>query len=153
MGNIHKETGGKFNPLVQSGADVINGKNNVGLIQWNNKTFDIVGSTVDAQMNYLVEGGWKGNTDKFRAQLKAEIPTIKQDLSVAGSNVTGLSSDELQAYVAAYVFAWKVEVCFNCNVGWNKYHITEKGISPSDRSKFAVDYFKRMNNSSDKLKW
>jgi murein DD-endopeptidase MepM/ murein hydrolase activator NlpD len=153
LGNIHKETGNTFNPLIQSGADVINGKNNVGLIQWNNKTFDTVGSTVDAQMNYLVEGGWKGNTDRFRAQLKAEIPTIKQDLSVAGSNVTGLSSDELQAYVAAYVFAWKVEVCFNCNVGWAKYHITEKGISPSDRSKFAVDYFKRMNNSSDKLKW
>lgn len=153
LGNIHKETGGTFNPLIQSGADVINGKNNVGLIQWNNKTFDTVGSTVDGQMNYLVEGGWKGNTDRFRAQLKAEIPTIKQDLSVAGSNVTGLSSDELQAYVAAYVFAWKVEVCFNCNVGWGKYHTTEKGISPSDRSKFAVDYFKRMNNPNDKLKW
>ncbi len=153
LGNIHKETGGTFNPLIESGADVINGKNNVGLIQWNNKTFDTVGSTVTAQLNYLLEGGWKRNTDNFRAQLKTEIPTIKYDLSVAGSNVTGLSSDELQAYVAAYIFAWKVEVCYGCNVGWDKYHIKDRGILPAGRSTFAVDYFKRMNTSSDNLKW
>ena len=160
LGNMYIETITTFNPYSTNAKD-FNGYPSLGLIQWNGryiaggtkdveKGFDVIGRTVVAQLNYMVEGPTKRTTDQFRAQLKKEI---QQNFTVATSNVGGLTPDELQAYVAAYVFAWKTEVCFNCNLGWDKYHSEESNTAPYKRSVNAVKFLKRMNDTNDKLKW
>jgi murein DD-endopeptidase MepM/ murein hydrolase activator NlpD len=154
LGNI--ETESNFNPNA-GGADANTNSTNIGLIQWNNKTLNEVGSTVRAQMDYLVEGGWEKNVNTFRTELKKNIPDIKLDTSAAGDKVTNLSPDELQVYIAAFVFSKYVEGCFNCQK-WESYNTityTKKGVEiiAYERSQNAVAYFKRINDPNDKLKW
>lgn len=154
MGNI--ETESYFNPNA-GGADANTSSTNIGLIQWNNKTLNEVGSTVAAQMNYLIEGGWKKNVDTFRSELKKNIPDIKLDTSAAGDKVSNLSPDELQVYIAAFIFSKYVEGCFNCQK-WESYNTimyTKKDVQirAYERSQNAVAYLKRMNDPNDKLKW
>jgi murein DD-endopeptidase MepM/ murein hydrolase activator NlpD len=177
LGNIHKETGGTFNPYTTNKEDE-NGYPSLGLIQWNTRyigggtkdteqAFKIIGLTVAAQMIYMTEGAWKNNTDRFRDAYKNKLLTI--DTSGAkvtkrgkeGDKVANLKPEELNAYLAAFLFADIVEVCYGCNEGDNlseqfkNYHIGAKAerFEVWERSETAVDYLKQMNNSSDKLKW
>jgi murein DD-endopeptidase MepM/ murein hydrolase activator NlpD len=179
LGNIHKETGGTFNPYSTNPKDE-NGFASLGLIQWNAKyigggikdteeAFKIIGLTVAAQMIYMTEGAWKNNTDRFRDAYKNKLSTI--DTSGAkvtkrgkeGDKVANLKPEELNAYLAAFLFANIVEVCAGCNdkkgdnlsEQFKNYHIGAKAeqFEVWVRSETAVDYLKQMNNSSDKLKW
>ena len=170
LGNIHQETSGTFNPYATNQKD-LNNYPSLGLIQWNGqyiaggtkdkeKAFNVICRTVQTQLTYLTEGAWKSSSDKFRDAVKNKLSGI--DTSGAGNKVNGLSADQLKAYVAAYIFADIVEVCAGCNEGaeassegFKNYHTGTKAIAYETwgRSKKAVEYFKRMSNSGDKIKW
>jgi len=137
MGNMHKETGGKFNPLATNKADT-NGYPSLGLIQWNGafnginskdteKGFDVIGRTVNEQISTLFKMG------TYKKWLK-EVATAKD----AGD--------------AGYLFAKTVEVCYGCNLGENAYY-NEAKYGAADRSKLANDYYNRFNNTNDPLYW
>ena len=144
MGNIHKETGGTFNPLSINKTDE-NGYPSVGLIQWNglsnkfgpskdsSKILDIIGRTVDAQLTFLIDK-WSTYKKWFEKQLK--------------DNNTG----ESNVWYLAYEFAKIVEVCVNCNKGLETYK-NDKKFNVSQRSKLAESYFQRFNTSGDELLW
>jgi murein DD-endopeptidase MepM/ murein hydrolase activator NlpD len=166
LGNIEQESG--FNPYA-SGKDAnIKTTKNIGLIQWNGKTIDDVGRTVDAQMNYLLEGGWKRNTDRFRKAYINKLSTIDTTVAIVkkkgkeGNKVQGLTPEQLKAYVSAYIFADIVEVCAGCNEGaeastegFKNYHTSKNAeiYNNWERSEQAVKYLNRMNDTNDKLKW
>jgi hypothetical protein len=171
LGNMMTETGGSFDPEITNGRDV-NRLISVGLIQWNsinfNKTnkqgvLNKIGYTVQAQLDYLTAGGWKNKTNQFREDFKKEIqnqnPTLK--ISQTKGKAEGLSEGEFNAYKAGYFFAQSVEICNNCNQGFESYHETitktvgtdKYTIKAFERSGYAVDFYKRMNDVNDPLKW
>jgi murein DD-endopeptidase MepM/ murein hydrolase activator NlpD len=177
LGNMDKETGGTFNPYSTNPKDE-NGYPSIGLIQWNgsgigggtkdtDKAFKVIGTTVDAQMNYLVEGGWQRNTVSFRNIYATRLSDIDTDgakvkkIGKDGDKVKGLTTEQLNAYLAAFLFANIVEVCAGCNVGktlserFKNYHTSAKAekFDTWERSESAVAYLNRMNNPSDNLKW
>ena len=135
MGNIHKETGGSFDPMSLNKRDT-NGYPSVGLIQWNGeyngntmnakKVFDLVGRNIPDQINYALTK-WSN----FRV-FETHIPEAKD------------------ADNAAYLFAKYGEVCAYCNEGPGVYYRPSKFMQ-SDRSRFAIDYYRRFNDSSDEL--
>jgi len=134
MGNIYKES--SFSSKIINKADT-NGYPSVGLIQWNGNAhsgsknaetvLDFVGHTVTDQINYM----FKMNTYK------------KWLRDVVGAK---------DANEAAYFFARTVEVCADCNKGADIYYNKSK-FNPSDRSKYAVEFFDRFNNPQDSLYW
>jgi hypothetical protein len=141
MGNIHKETGGTFDPLSINKADT-NGYPSVGLIQWNglftpkggskdsNVILSTIGRTVNDQLNYL--------TTKY--------PDYTKWLNLPDSTKTKTS-----AYLSAYEFARVVERCAGCISGPDAY---KKGkYNPSERSKYANSYYSRFNSQGDVLFW
>jgi len=141
MGNIHKETGGQFNPLAVNKAD-LNGYPSVGLIQWNGKftpkggskdsnvVLSTIGRTVKDQLDYL--------TTKY--------PDYNTWLNLPDNKKTKTS-----AYLSAYEFARVVERCAGCVSGFEAY---KKGkYEPSDRSKYANSYYSRFNTQGDVLYW
>ena len=169
LGNMMTETGGSFDPEITNGRDV-NRLISVGLIQWNSISFNktnkqgvlkVIGDTVQAQLDYLTAGGWKNKTKQFREGFQQEIqnPTLK--ISQTKGKAEGLSEGEFNAYKAGYFFARSVEICYNCNQGFETYHNTitktvgtlKYTIKPFERSGYAVDFYKRMNDVNDPLKW
>ena len=141
MGNILHECG--FNPLAVNKADT-NGYPSVGLIQWNGRytpsgggsknvedVFNVIGRTVEDQMDYLIN-----NYSSFKTYLN-------------------LTKSETDAYQTGFVFAEKVEVCYNCNKGFSVYNDKSSAnqYSPYKRSEGAVEFLNRFNNSSDSLYW
>jgi hypothetical protein len=142
MGNIHKETGGTFNPKIVNKQD-LNGYPSVGLIQWNGKFYptknggknsnDVltyVGKTITEQLNFLT----------------TKMPTYTKWLNLDSKYKTKTS-----AYSAAYEFARLVEVCAGCIEGEQVYNNNK--FDSSDRSKLANDYFSRFNTQGDILFW
>ena len=142
MGNIHKETGGSFNPRAINKADN-NGFPSVGLIQWNGRytppkpaggtkntdvVFKTIGTTVEQQINYLLNNYPDFNT--YRKNVAKE-----NDPSEAG-----------------YIFARDVERCAECTSGKEVY-FNDKKYNVSDRSKLAKDYFNKFNDANDPLFW
>jgi hypothetical protein len=139
MGNIHKETGGKFDPLSVNRKDV-NGYPSVGLIQWNGKftpktgskdsnvIFSTIGKTVNEQLIYL---------------------TTKSNEYKTWLNLPNSKNTKTSAYDAAFEFARLVEICSGCNT---KEYKTNK-FKPFERSLFANDYFNRFDDPKDKLYW
>jgi hypothetical protein len=142
MGNIHKETGGSFNPRSVNGKDT-NLFPSVGLIQWNgrytppkpeggtkdvNVIFKTIGTTVEEQINYLLTNYPDFNT--YRKNVATEGDPSK----------------------AGYIFARDVEKCANCRSG-EKVYFNDTQYNVSERSKFAKDYFNRFNDANDPLFW
>jgi hypothetical protein len=136
MGNIQKES--RFNPKAINKKDT-NGYPSLGLIQWNGKfisggtkdattVFNIIGNTVEAQVNYLLN----------------RYPTYKTWLREVKNSPN--ASD------AAYLFAKTVEVCYGCNKGPDVY-FNEAKYGAAERSKFATNFFNRFNDPKDPLYW
>jgi hypothetical protein len=136
MGNIQKES--RFNPKATNKQDT-NGYPSLGLIQWNGKfinggtkdantVFNVIGNTVEAQINYLIN----------------RYPTYKTWLREVKSTPN--------ASEAAYLFAKTVEVCYGCNRGRDAY-FNEAKYGAADRSKFATNFFNRFNDPKDPLYW
>ena len=136
MGNIQKES--RFNPKATNKQDT-NGYPSLGLIQWNGKfvnggtkdantVFNVIGNTVEAQINYLLN----------------RYPTYKTWLREVKSAPN--------ASEAAYLFAKTVEVCYGCNRGRDAY-FNEAKYGAADRSKFATNFFNRFNDPKDPLYW
>jgi hypothetical protein len=136
MGNIQKES--RFNPKAINKEDT-NGYPSLGLIQWNGKfinggtkdsntVFNIIGNTVEAQVNFLLN----------------RYPTYKKWLREVKNSPN--ASD------AAYLFAKTVEVCYGCNRGPDVY-FNEPKYEAADRSKFATNFYNRFNNPQDALYW
>ena len=136
MGNIQKES--RFNPKATNGKDT-NGYPSLGLIQWNGKfinggtkdvntVFNVIGNTVETQINYLLN----------------RYPTYKTWLREVKNSPN--ASD------AAYLFAKTVEVCYGCNRGEEVY-FNEAKYGAADRSKFATNFFNRFNDPKDPLYW
>jgi hypothetical protein len=136
MGNIQKES--IFNPKAINKKDT-NGYPSLGLIQWNGKfinggtkdantVFSIIGNTVEAQINYLLN----------------RYPTYKTWLREVRNSPN--ASD------AAYLFAKTVEVCYGCNRGRDVY-FDEPKYGAADRSKFATNFYNRFNDPTDTLYW
>jgi hypothetical protein len=142
MGNIHKETGGTFDPLSVNKKDS-NGFPSVGLIQWNgrftpsngskdaNVILNSVGKTINEQLIYLT-------TKTFGYSKWLNLPE---------KNKTKTSP-----YLAAYEFARLVERCAGCTDDLQSYKNNTK-FKPFERSLFANDYFNRFNNQQDELFW
>jgi len=140
MGNIHKETGGTFNPLSVNKKDV-NGYPSVGLIQWNGKftprggskdsnvILSTIGKTVNEQLTYLTT-----KSNEYRTWL----------------NLPNSKNTKTSAYDAAFEFARLVEICTGCDTEEN--YKTSK-FKPFERSLFANDYFNKFNDPKDKLYW
>ena len=115
----------------------------------------------------MVEGPTKRTIDQFRSAYKNKLSTIDTSGAIVkkknkeGNKVQGLTPEELNAYLAAFIFADIVEVCAGCNEGNNlseifkNYHIGVKAekYETWGRSETAVAYLKRMNDPNDKLKW
>jgi hypothetical protein len=170
LGNMMTETGGSFDPEITNGRDV-NGLISVGLIQWNSISFNktnkqgvlkVIGDTVQAQLDYLTaDSGWGDYIKRFRKGFQQEIqnPTLK--ISQTKGKAEGLSEGEFNAYKAGYFFARSVEICNNCDQGFESYHKTitktvgtlKYTIKAFERSGYAVDFYKRMNDVNDPLKW
>lgn len=136
MGNIQKES--RFNPKAINKKDT-NGYPSLGLIQWNGKfinggtqdantVFSIIGNTIEAQINYLLN----------------RYPTYKTWLREVRNSPN--------AGDAAYLFAKTVEVCYGCNRGPDVY-FSEPKYGAAERSKFATNFYNRFNDSQDKLYW
>jgi hypothetical protein len=136
MGNIQKES--IFNPKAINKKDT-NGYPSLGLIQWNGKfinggtkdantVFSIIGNTVEAQINYLLN----------------RYPTYKTWLREVRNSPN--ASD------AAYLFAKTVEVCYGCNRGRDVY-FDEPKYGAAERSKFATNFYNRFNDPTDTLYW
>jgi hypothetical protein len=136
MGNIQKES--RFNPKAINKKDT-NGYPSLGLIQWNGKfisggtkdattVFNIIGNTVEAQVNYLLN----------------RYPTYKTWLREVKNSPN--ASD------AAYLFAKTVEVCYGCNKGPDVY-FNEAKYGAAERSKFATNFFNRFSDPKDPLYW
>lgn len=136
MGNIQKES--RFNPKAINKKDT-NGYPSLGLIQWNGKfinggtqdantVFSIIGNTIEAQINYLLN----------------RYPTYKTWLREVRNSPN--ASD------AAYLFAKTVEVCYGCNRGPDVY-FNEPKYGAAERSKFATNFYNRFNDSQDELYW
>lgn len=136
MGNIQKES--RFNPKAINKQDT-NGYPSLGLIQWNGKfinsgtkdsttVFNIIGQTVETQVNYLLN----------------RYPTYKTWLREVKTSPN--ASD------AAYLFAKTVEVCYGCNRGRDVY-FNEAKYGAAERSKFATNFFNRFNDPKDPLYW
>jgi hypothetical protein len=136
MGNIQKES--RFNPKATNGKDT-NGYPSLGLIQWNGKfinggtkdvnaVFNVIGNTIETQINYLLN----------------RYPTYKTWLREVKNSPN--ASD------AAYLFAKTVEVCYGCNRGEEVY-FNEAKYGAADRSKFATNFFNRFNDTKDPLYW
>ena len=136
MGNIQKETGGAWDPNSVFATD-LNGYPSVGLIQWNGKytgntkdpngVFDIIGTTVTDQINYLINNGT--STKKF---LKA-------------------TPDTTTPYTAGFNFAKIVEVCANCN-SLSVYQ-NDTRFQAYDRSTYTEEFFNKFNTPGDPLYW
>jgi LAS superfamily LD-carboxypeptidase LdcB len=142
MGNIHKETGGTFNPKIVNKQDV-NGYPSVGLIQWNGKFYpsknagknsndvlSYVGKTITEQLNFL---------------------TTKMSTYTKWLNLDSKFKTKTSAYSAAYEFARLVEVCAGCIEGEQVYNNNK--FDSSDRSKLANNYYSRFNTKGDVLSW
>jgi hypothetical protein len=138
MGNIQKESG--FNPLA--GWIDVNSYPSYGLIQWNGRftpkngtkdkevLLDTIGRTVEAQIEYLLR-----KTTTYQSYIK---------------QTTGLSDP----YMTAYKFAELVEICADCNKGFDVYNNkTNNKYKTYQRSEYAVDFNNRFNNASDSLYW
>ena len=140
MGNIHKETGGKFDPLSVNKKD-INDYPSVGLIQWNglftprggskdsNVILSTIGKTVNEQLTYLTT-----KSNEYRTWL----------------NLPNNKNTKTSAYDAAFEFARLVEICTGCDTEQN--YKTSK-FKPYERSLFANDYFNRFDDPKDRLYW
>ena len=124
MGNIQMESG--FNPTNLNKADS-NGYPSYGLIQWNfryyNKDKDVIGTTVDSQMNYLLN---MPDYEKFKRDKESNK-----------------SPD-----ISAFRFAKLVERCDKCQI----YSIYSTEYQ-NKRSRYASDFFIRFNDSKDELYW
>lgn len=125
MGNIQQESG--FNPTSLNKRD-LNGYPSYGLIQWNfryyNKDKDVIGTTVDSQMNYLL-----GMPDYSK---------FKRD-----------SESNKSSELSAFRFAKLVERCDKCVSTYSIYASSYQ----NKRSRYASDFFIRFNDPKDELYW
>jgi hypothetical protein len=142
MGNIHKETGGRFDPKIVNKQDT-NGYPSVGLIQWNGKFYpsknagknsndvlSYIGKTITEQLNFL---------------------TTKTPGYTKWLNLDSKFKTKTSAYSAAYEFARLVEICAGCIEGEQVYNNNK--FDSSDRSKLANNYYARFNTQGDVLFW
>jgi hypothetical protein len=140
MGNIHHETGSKWNPDATNKKDR-NGYPSVGLIQWNglytpkggskdaSVTLATIGTTVQEQLTYLTK------TNDYKGWLKKV-------------------QNEKDVDLIAFWFANIVERCHLCG---SAYKInTQSTYNKSyqyPRSKYAIDFNNRFNDKNDVLYW
>lgn len=161
MGNIHKETGGKFNPDAINPAD---GKapsgakkatpgdctsTDYGLIQWNS------GNWHDADCKkgcYDVAASVGCIKRKVGDTLEKQLNYLfdSYDTFVAWKNNITKSNKNVQD--AAYWFAHDVEVCSGC-IGTKQEFLNDTIHNAGDRATYAQDYYDRFNNGSDPLHW
>ena len=145
FGNIHVETGGKFNPDATNKKDN-NNSTDYGIIQWNSGNWtdadcklgssnweksvgcikSKVGDTLEAQLDYLF--------NKFKS-----FPTWK-----ASTTKTSDVED------AAYTFANEVEKCTGCK-GTKAQFLAHKDAK--NRASHAKDYIARFKDTNDILYW
>lgn len=148
MGNIYAESA--FNPTIRSKTERLKSGQlvyNYGLIQWNSGSYDLsqVGSTVDAQMAFLLD--------------ITKTPSVSEYLKAA---VAAENEGKDAAYMA-YLFALKVERCYKCigtyadyKVGGNYTYAdgTTVNINPYNvRSVPALEFFLRFKDPNDALYW
>ncbi len=136
MGNINAES--SFNPTSQ--FDDLNGYVSFGLIQWNGRYIspNLVGNTVESQMNALFDPSITQNISKYLNEIKNK-PTETADMY-------------------AYFFARDVEICYGCNEGFDVYKngkTTKSGDTYKQykRSEFALDFMNKFNDASNPLVW
>lgn len=136
MGNINAES--SFNPTSQ--FNDLNGFVSYGLIQWNGRYIspNLVGNTVESQMNALFD------------------PNITQNISKYLSGIKSLPTETADWY--AYMFARDVEICYGCNEGFEVYKngkTTKSGDTYKQykRSEFALDFMNKFNDASNPLVW
>lgn len=125
MGNIQQESG--FNPTSLNKRD-LNGYPSYGLIQWNfryyNKDKDVIGTTVDSQINYLLT--------------MPDYSKFKKD-----------SESNKSSELSAFRFAKLVERCDKCVSTYSVYSSSYQ----NKRSRYASDFFIRFNDPKDELYW
>jgi len=142
MGNMHKETGGTFDPFSINKADT-NGYPSVGLIQWNGKFYPTNGGSKNSDTVLSFVG--KTITEQL------DFLTTKMSTYTKWLNLDDTYKTKTSAYLSAYEFARLVEVCAGCISGFDAY---KKGkYNPSDRSKYANSYYSRFNTQGDSLFW
>jgi hypothetical protein len=136
MGNIQAES--CFNPTA--GTLDLNNAVSYGLIQWNAKyfSFDLIGNTVESQMNALFNPDITRAITPFLEKVKSK-PTETAD-------------------VYAFIFAEEVERCFACTDGFEVYKSGKqanngKTYKPYKRSEFALDFMNKFNSTTDPLVW
>ena len=139
MGNMFEES--QFNPGAFNAKDY-GGTTDLGLIQWNSGNQSgnpgqtdlvkskqmlesLVGSTVNAQLNYLFDK-WAGTTRWLNNPLSK-------------TNIDD----------STWKFAEIVEVCHECNKGKTTYESSYQ----FKRTKSARDFYNRFANSTDQLYW
>ena len=140
MGNIHHETGGKWNPDATNKKDR-NGYPSVGLIQWNglytpkggskdaSVTLATIGTTVQEQLTYLTK------TSDYKGWLKKV-------------------QNEKDVDLIAFWFANIVERCHLCGTAYKiNTQSTYNKSYQYPRSKYAIDFNNRFNDKNDVLYW
>ena len=140
MGNIHHETGGKWNPDATNKKDR-NGYPSVGLIQWNglytpvggskdaSVTLATIGTTVQEQLTYLTKtNDYKGWFKKVQNEKDVDLITF-----------------------------WFANIVERCHLCGSAYKInTQSTYNKSyqyPRSKYAIDFNNRFNDKNDILYW
>ena len=112
-----------FNPTATNNKD-LNGYSSYGLIQWNQK---------------YVDKATVGDTVDTQLNYLITMSTYKK----------WLKETKTDADNAAWQFADIVEVCDKCNKTYEIY----KTSYQYDRSKYAINFYNRMSNTSDPLYW
>lgn len=160
MGNMHKETGGRFNPDATNKADgptsagpPYNSGNckstDYGLIQWNS------GNWHDAACK-------KGCTDvtasvgciksKVGDTLEKQLNYLLNSYSTFNTWKSNATKSDGNVIDAAYWFAHDVEVCTGCD-GSKQAFLSDTTHNAGERASFAQDYYDRFNDSTDPLHW
>ncbi len=161
MGNMYKETGGKFNPDATNPYDgprpnpalpysSTNCKTtDYGLIQWNS------GNWTDADCQ-------KGCTDVAASVgcIKRKVgDTLEKQLNYLFDSFTSFNewkNDENKSNNnvedSAYWFANRVERCTGCT-GSKTDFLNDTTHNAGDRARLAIDYYNKFNDSNNELYW
>lgn len=138
MGNIQQES--DFNPSVTYTDR--NGYNSYGLYQMNTAPDDYptfekdAGQTVESQINFLYHFADKDGYVAFKDFLK---------------HAAAVDPSHLNAGYIAFVFAHKLERCYNCQ-DYDKYMAGDE-YHQKNRSSSATVFYNRFNTASDPLHW
>ena len=138
MGNIKQES--DFNPSVTFKDR--NGYESYGLYQMNTAPDDYpnfekdAGQTVESQINYLYTFPDADGYVAFNDFLK---------------HAAAVPQSQLNAGYIAFIFAQKLERCYNCQ-DYTKYMAGDE-YHQNHRSSSATDFYNRFNTASDPLHW